>query len=191
MSIDEAFSHDCIILDACCIINLFASQQMRDILGAIPNNISVAAYVRDYEALRIYSGPIKNVQESSEIINLQPLIDDGLLLVVDIETETEANIYVNLATRLDDGEAITGAIALSRNWAIATDDSATEKLFRKESPDIILTSTLDLVKNWVDTNKPDEGTVQEALINIRVRGRYEPSQNHPLSEWWQKLRDIH
>ncbi|MBL7161567.1 MAG: hypothetical protein ISS57_03100 [Anaerolineales bacterium] len=190
MSIDKAFLHDWIILDACCIINLFASQQARDILETIPNSISVAAYVRDYEALRIYSGPIKNVQESSETIDLQPFIDDGLLLVVDIETEVEANTYINLAARLDDGEAITGAIALNRNWAIATDDSAAAKLLQNESPDIVLVSTLDLVKYRVDTNKPDEDTVRETLLNIRVRGRYEPSRTHPLGEWWQKFRSI-
>ena len=131
MSIDEAFSHDCIILDACCIINLYACRQMRAILETIPKNLSVAAYVKDQEVLNIYSGPIDNVEASSELIELQPFIDDNLLLLVDIETEDEANTYINFAERLDDGEAITGAIAVNRNWAIATDDLASVKLFQK------------------------------------------------------------
>ena len=187
MSINKAFLHDCIILDACCIINLFASRQMKVILETIPKNLSVAAYVKDYEALRIYSGPISNVQIAYETIDLQPFIDENLLLLANIETEIEANTYIGFAAKLDDGEAITGAIALNRNWAIATDDSASRKLFQSEAPNIALVSTLDLVKYWVDTDEPNEDIIREALLNIRVRGRYEPHRNHPLFTWWQKF----
>jgi hypothetical protein len=161
---------------------------MRNILEAIPKNLSVATYVRDHEALRIYSGPINQIQESSESIDLGPFIETNLLHLVDIETETEANTYIDLAAKLDDGEAITGAIALNRNWAIATDDVASVRLFQGESPSIAVVSTLDLVKYWVDTDEPDEPTIRETLLNIRIRGRYEPHRNHPLSSWWQKFR---
>ncbi len=186
MSINEAFFHDCIILDACCIINLYASGQMRAVLETIPKNLSVAAYVKDHEALNVYSGPVNNVK--STLIDLQPFIDDNLLLLVDIETEAEENIYINFAERLDDGEAITGAIALSRNWAIATDDTASVRLFQSRVPHIAIVSTLDLVKYWSDTSNIDEDTIREALSNIRVRGKYEPNRNHPLKDWWNKLR---
>jgi hypothetical protein len=187
VTIDDAFSHDCIILDACCIINLFASQQMRAVLETIPKSLSVATYVKDHEVLNIYSGPIDNVQEASELINLQPFINERLLVLVDIETEIEANAYVNFAQRLDDGEAITGAIAINRNWAIATDDSASVRLFQRSAPHITIVSTLDLVKYWVDIRNPNESIVRDALLNIRLRGRYEPHRNHPLSKWWQKF----
>jgi predicted nucleic acid-binding protein len=187
VSINEAFLHDCIILDACCIINLFASRQTRAILETIPKSLSVAAYVKDHEVLKIYSGPIDSVQESYELIDLQPFIEDNLLILVDIETDVEAETYINLAARLDDGEAITGAIALNRNWAIATDDSASVRLFQSNAPDTPIVSTLDLVKYWVDTNEPNEDIIRAALLNIRVRGRYEPHRNHPLNEWWQSF----
>ena len=186
MTINDAFSHDCIILDACCIINLYASGQMRAVLEVIPKQLSVAAYVRDHEALNIYSGPINNVQATS--VDLQPFIDNNLLLLVDIETEAEENTYINLAERLDDGEAITGAIALNRNWAMATDDSKSLRLLQSNAPHIALVSTLDLVKYWVDIDKPNDDTIREALLNIRIRGKYEPHRDHPLSQWWHKFR---
>ncbi len=188
MSINDAFSHDCIILDACCIINLYASQQMRAVLETIPKSISVATYVKDYEDLSIYSGPIENVQEKYELIDLQPFITEKLLFATDIETEMEANTYINFAQKLDDGEAITGAIAINRNWAIATDDSKSIKLFQSPASYIALVSTLDLVKYWADTKKPEDNIVRDALQNIRIRGRYEPHRNHPLIKWWQKFR---
>jgi hypothetical protein len=157
-------------------------------LETIPQSLSVAAYVKDHEVLSVYSDPIDNVQVNSELIDLQPFIDEKLLILVDIETEAEANTYINFAERLDDGEAITGAIAINRNWAIATDDSASVRLFQRHAPHIALISTLDLVKYWVDTDGPNEDVIRETLLNIRVRGRYEPHRSHPLCGWWQKFR---
>jgi len=187
VSINKAFSHDCIILDACCIINLYASQQMRAILGSIPKTISVATYVKDYEVLSIYSGPIENVQDEHELIDLQPFIEEKLLFLADIETDFEANTYINFAQKLDDGEAITGAIAINRNWAIATDDAKSIKMFQSNASQIAIVSTLDLVKYWADTEKPNNDIILNALLNIRVRGKYAPHRDHPLAKWWQKF----
>ncbi len=188
MTIKDAFSHNYIILDACCVINLYASGQMRAILKVIPKNLSIATYVKENEVLKIYSGPLDNVTASYEIIDLQPFIKDKLLILVDIENELEENSYVNFSQKLDDGEAITGAIAINRNWAIATDENKAIKLFQNKAPHIVLVSTLELIKFWVDTTKPDEKVVQEAILNIKIRGRYEPHRNHSLFTWWGKFR---
>lgn len=184
MPIKEAFSHNCIILDACCIINLFASGQMKAILEAIPKNLAVAAYVKDHEAKVVRAD---NSQKTIEI-DLHPFIVAKLLLLVDIETDIEANLYVNFSQTLHDGEAITGAIALNRNWAVATDDAPSVKMFQRVAPHIALVSTLDLVKYWADIDKPGDDLIRETLLNIRVRGRYEPHRKHPLNDWWQKYR---
>jgi len=182
VSINEAFSHKCIILDACCIINLFASGQMKAILEAIPKNLAVAAYVKEHEAKVIYEDN-KPVQ-----IDLHPFITARLLRLVDIESDVEANLYVNFSQVLDDGEAITGAIALNRNWAVATDDAKSMKFFQRSTSRIALVSTLDLVKYWADTKKPSKSTVQETLLQLRLRGTYEPHRTHPLKGWWQQYQ---
>lgn len=188
MSINKAFSHECIILDACCIINLYASKQMRSILETMPSDLAVAVYVKENEALSVFSGPNNNVQSSKESIDLQSFIKDGLLFLVDIETDSEANTFINLAENLDDGEAITGAIALNRNWSIATDDSVSLKLFGISAPHIALVTTLDIVKYWADIKNPDNDTIRETLLNIRLRGRYEPHRGHHLIDWWEQFR---
>lgn len=161
---------------------------MRPILETIPKSLSVAAYVKDNEALSIFSGAADDVQSSAAAINLQPFIESGLLILADIETEIEADTYINLAEKLDDGEAITGAIALNRNWAIATDDSASIKLFQAKAPHIALVTTLELVKYWADITQPDKETIRVTLHNIRLRGKYEPHRGHPLNNWWQQFR---
>lgn len=187
MTIKDAFSHNYIILDACCIINLYASGEMRAILKAIPKSLSIATFVKEQEVLKIYSGPLDNVTASYETIDLQPFINEKLLVLAEIANESEEVFYVNLAQKLDDGEAITGAIAINRNWAIATDENKAIKLFQNKAPHIALVSTLDLVKFWVDTTKPNKQTIQNMVLNIRVRGNYEPHKNHHLFSWWESF----
>jgi len=178
------FLHECIILDACCIINLYASRHFGNILEAIPSSVAVATYIRE-EALKIYGGPDEYVMQKEEQIDLQPFIDRGLLLPVSPETEAENVTYVNFATSLDDGEAITGAIAVHRNWAIGSDDRRAISFFAKEAPHLQRISTLELLKHWVDTTGLPADVVCNVLRNVRIRAKYVPHSRHPLYYWWQ------
>jgi hypothetical protein len=179
------FLHKCIILDACCIINLYASRQFGHILEAIPASVAVATYIQVKEALKIYGGPAEDVMQKEEQIDLQPFIDRGLLLPVSPESEAENVIYVNFAASLDDGEAITGAIAVHRNWAIGSDDRRAISLFAKEAPQLQRISTLELMKHWVDSTGLPADVVRSALRNVRIRAKYEPHSRHPLYHWWR------
>lgn len=183
---DFGFSHEYIILDACCIMNLYASRKMGEILETIPKSVAIAAYIHKEEALWIYGGPDDNVTQEKERIDLQPLIEKKLLTVVSPETEAEQNTFVAFATILgDDGESITGAIALHRNWAIATDDKKATRFFQREAPHLQIISTLELLKFWVDTVKPAPEIVSATLQVVQQRANYKPGDKHPLYEWWQ------
>ncbi|HSH77652.1 MAG TPA: hypothetical protein VLA19_03870 [Herpetosiphonaceae bacterium] len=152
MTTHLVFAHSCIILDASCTINLAASGQMEGILEAIPSSVAVAAYVREQELLRINARSGEGGARSPQAIDLQPLIDRRLLIVVSPESEAENESYVNFAAVLgDDGEAITAAIAVHRDWAIAIDDRSAANLFRREARQLQLISTPELIKHWVDT----------------------------------------
>jgi hypothetical protein len=171
LTTEVVFLHECIILDACCIINLYASRHFGNILEAIPASVAVATYVRKEEALKIYGGPDEYVMQREEQIDLQPFIDRGLLLVSP-ETEAENVTYVNFAASLDDGEAITGAIAVHRNWAIGSDDRRAISFFAKEAPHLQRISTLESLKHWVDTTGLPADVVCNALRNVRTRAKY-------------------
>lgn len=183
------FAHNCIILDASCIISLYASGQMEGILQSIQKSVAVAAFVFNREALWIYGGPDEDVKQTREKIELQPFVDAGLLKVVTIASETEAQVYVNLSIEIDDGEAVTGAIAIHRNWAIGVDDKKARSLFQREAAYLQLAYTLELVKHWADITEPSLETISRALIRIQDRAAYEPGQNHPLYSWWMKYRN--
>lgn len=183
------FSQDCIILDACCIINLYASGQIGNILQSIPKSVAIATYVRNEEALRISGGSNGGMASRYELINLQPFIDCGLLEVVSPSTEAESIAFINFAASLGgDGEAVTGAIALHRNWSIGSDDRKAISFFVRNAPQLQIISTLELIKHWVDTADPPFEVVRIALHNVLTRARYEPDVKHKLYYWWQEYK---
>lgn len=188
---DIPFSRRGVILDACCIINLYASGHMQTILESIPKQVAVAAYIRDVEALRIYSGPDEDVKKETELINLQPFVDSNLLQVVALENEPEENTFVNFSAiaALDTGEVITAAIAVHRSWSLGTDDKSAISFFMRKVPQLHLISTPDILKHWVDTTHPQLAVVSIMLRNIRNRARYEPHHKHHLYRWWQTHRE--
>lgn len=176
-------AHNCLILDACCIINLYASGRMGDILASIVQSVTVAAYVKDREANTIYTADGSGAREA---IDLSPFINQGILSVVDIETAAESVRFIDFSARLgDDGEAITGAIAAERNWAIGTDDGAASRFFTHHCSTLQIVSSLALLKHWADATSVPAAELGTALRLVRVRGRYQPKARHPLYPWWQ------
>jgi len=185
---DVLFPYDAVILDACVIINLYASGHMQSILESIPKPVSIAAYVYEMEAQRIYADSDDDMAMETESINLQPFVQSELLHVVPLENGSEAAAAVSLsaATRLDTGEAISAAIAMHRSWSLATDDKAAISFFARQAPRLHLISSPQLLKHWVDVARPHSTTTGLAVENIRKRARYEPHHDHPLYEWWKR-----
>lgn len=84
-------------------------------------------------------------------IDLQPFIKQGLLTLVEEETEAEAEIHINLATQIRGRrEVITAAIAIHRSWSMVVDDKRARNLFNAFAPHIQILHTLDLVRYWVE-----------------------------------------
>lgn len=165
--------HDCIILDACCVMNLYASRRMAGIVSSIRETVAVAVYVMDFEALSVYSSSKSASPQEREPIDLQPLIDDGLLIPADLETEAEDVAFIDFTSqRLDDSEAATMAIAVNRNWAVATDDRVARRICGQQHQNIQLISTPELVRHWVETKEPDERVVGRAILDIESRANY-------------------
>lgn len=175
------FKHDTLILDASCVINLYASRKMVEILSAVPADITIAAYVADKEALQI-RGSVEN-----EDIDLQPMIADGLITIVTPETESETETALSIAAAIrGQGEAETGAIAIHRRWTIALDDRRARNYIAEISSDLQMVYSLELVKHWVDSQSASKSEIQSALQNIRTGGNYIPRRSNPLHRWWHE-----
>ncbi len=176
-------THSHVILDTCCLINFSASGNLLAILKAIPATVAVAQVVKDEELKTIQT--IKNQEENQ----LDTAISQGILKVVDFESEEEAELFVNYAAVIGDGESATGAIAINRGWAMATDDKKAISFFRPKAPQLKIISTLEIVKYWSEQASVDDLELKQVLNAIRTKGRYIPQKNHPLLSWWTELVD--
>ena len=177
--------HSHIVLDACCILNFCASGHFIAILKSIPAEVVVTQVVREKELITLQR--LKN-EENDSVIQFATAITQGLLSVVDFESELEEETFVNYAFELgDDGESATCAIALHRGWAIATDDKKAISFSQKEAPHLQVLSTLEIIKNWSEQTNLTSTELCNILGAIRTKGRYTPHRNHPLLNWWENL----
>jgi hypothetical protein len=177
------FLHSHVLLDACCVLNFCASSRLLAILKSIPAQVAVALVVQERE--------LKTLQRFKEEENegatqFEAAIAQGLLIVVDFESEEEAESFVNYVAVLgDDGESATCAIAVHRKWAIATDDKTAISFIQQEAPHLQILSTPDIIKHWSEEAGVDSSALRDVLNAIRLKGRYLPKKSHPLRSWWE------
>ena len=175
---------DVLLLDAGCLLNLYATDRLLEIAAALPWQLAVVDYVMEQEVLYVR---IIGAQEGTVPVDLSPLIDEGLLLVMRLETPSEEASFVELAAVLDDGEAVTGAIALNRGHLIAIDDRKARRVLGEKASGMRLVSTLDLMHQWCPSVSVQE--VSHALRAMQHRARYVPGQQDPLYAWWRDMME--
>jgi hypothetical protein len=177
-------NHSHIVLDACCILNFCASENLISILKSIPVEVVVTEVVKERELITLKY--LEN-GENDDAISFELAIRQGLISVVDFDSELEEEAFLNYSFELgDDGESATGAIAIHRNWAIATDDKRAISFFKREAPQIQIISTLEIIKHWAEASTLSSTQLASVLGSIRNKGRYMPHRDHPLMSWWNK-----
>jgi predicted nucleic acid-binding protein len=175
---------DCIV-DACCLINLCATNRLSDILQAQEGSFHVSAEVR-CEALSVYQ-PAADDAERLELtpIDLSSAIQSGLLKECKLDGLAELNAFVEFAIQLNDGEASCLAIAKSRGWRVATDDKKAIRLATAEG--ISVATTPQIIKKWVDVVVPESGDVVDMLLRIEKFAKFRPHRTNMLFGWWASL----
>ncbi|MBD2137010.1 hypothetical protein H6F32_05280 [Anabaena sp. FACHB-1237] len=174
-------NHSHIILDACCILNLCASGQFLAILKSLPAEIVITTVVQENELKTLQK---LQEEDNDAVLEFETAITQGLLKIVDFESEEERESFVNYVFDLDDGEAATLAIAVHRKWAVATDDNKAIKFIKKNFPDIKILSTPEIIKYWSEKESIDHLILNNVLNSIKTKGRYQPPKNDPWRNWW-------
>lgn len=123
-----------------------------------------------------------------ESVDLTSLFTAGVLTHCGIETEAEEELYVSYALELDDGEAMSLAIAQARNLTLATDERKARRVIRENIPEVRLVSTAEIIHEWAQTREPAE--VATVLRSIQVRARFWPQDPDPLAPWWSALIEL-
>lgn len=174
-----------LLLDASCLLNLYATGRLRDIALSLPYRLGVADYVLEQEALYIWLPGLSETREEQVPVDISSLVKEGIIEVLGLEYSEEEAAFVNLAALIDDGEAITGALAMHRGHGVATDDRKARRVLSEQTPSIPLVSTLDLVKSWAEKALVPQQEVQAALVSMRIGASYLPGERDPLYEWWK------
>ncbi len=169
------------MLDTCILINLLATDRIAEIVNVIaPSCLICSAVSRE----SLYLRP-REPDAQPEAINLAPLFEAGILTPCDIEGATEEGLYVNYASELEDGEAMSLAIAQARNFALATDDRKTRRVIEENISGLLTVSTVEIVRAWAGGN--DLAKVSAVVRSIQARARFHPPDSDPLSRWWNEL----
>jgi predicted nucleic acid-binding protein len=173
-----------IILDSCVLINILASEETEQILRSTGKQCRICVIV---EKESFYLRPDDSQEELFDSIKLGPLIKSGVLSLCDLEGSDEATLYVDYASRLGDGEAMSLAIAESRGYILATDDRKARRIFLESGNDSSrLISTSELIRNWAESKSVSPAKLKSVLVNIQHRAHFFPPRKDPNFTWWNK-----
>ena len=173
-----------LLLDASCLLNLYATGRMRDIAASTGYQFEVADYVLRYETLYVLQTNPEGTGEERIPVDLDSLLEEGLLHVVELGGGDVLFSFVQLASQIDDGEAATGALALHRDCSVAIDDRKARRVMGEVMPDVALVSTLELMRLWSEKLSVSAGELREALMAMQAGASYVPGRRDPLYGWW-------
>ena len=149
---------------------------MDEILGA---NTGPVAIVEAVARETLYIHVLTDGVREREPVELGAFFGSGLLEILRPESDDEFQALVHYATLLDDGEAMTCALATCRGYRIATDEKKTIRLLGSQVP---ILGTLDLVRAWEDAASIPGSIMREVLAAIEERG-YVPGTGNPHYTW--------
>ena len=80
------------------------------------------------------------------------------------------------------------AIALSRNWHLATDDKKARRIFKENNPnDDFLIPTTDLIKVWTENENIADSTIKSILLKVERKASFRPPKSDPNLQWWNDI----
>jgi len=173
------------VIDACCLIDLFASGQAEAILRAtghtwhLPTSVQAEVqYVRQHDSDN--PGSYRNVT-----VDLTPLVKSGVLTPCQPDDPQEQARYVHYATLFrSDVEAMCLALAECRSWIVATDDRRAINVAQQGRLTVV--SCPELVKAWADVTQPDATSLVQVLTDTQTFAQFQPNQTMKHAGWWLK-----
>ena len=172
------------LLDACAVVNLYATRSMGPILATIDGPVAVVDAVAR-EAKYVFRGGDGSDARERESIAVQSFVDDGLLEIISTDAEEELLTFIDLSQDVGEGEAMTAALAMHRGCIVVTDDRKAFRVMRDRG--VALRTSLELIRGWSVHLRIPNDVLLAALIDLQQRGRYEPPRSHPLRAWWDEI----
>ncbi len=170
------------IVDACCLINLYAAADPLRILRVFDGKLHVPELVKnEAHGIRVPDDEDPATLVPREI-DLSKALEAGLLRECHFEGPSETDAFVRFASMLDDGEAACLAIAATRGWTVATDDRKAIRIANQEG--VATLTTPELVRCWVDVEAPGADEIAAVLRRIEASARFRPPRDSDWFAWW-------
>lgn len=164
-----------VVLDTCILINLLATDRVEEILRVVAPQCLVCSAVSKES---LYLRPLQP-DAQAEAIDLSLLFEARILAPCDTEAASEEELYVNYASELDDGEAMSLAIAQARTFVLGTDDRKTRRLIRENISRLSIVSIVEIIHAWASEVQPSE--VSATVRAIQARARFRPQDSDQLA----------
>jgi predicted nucleic acid-binding protein len=169
------------VLDACVLINLLATGRAEEILSGSDHAFAICSVVRNESIYLRAADPSAPPEE----VKLDGLVESGCLKVLGLSGNPEDALYIDYAGQLDDGEAMSLALAQSRGLFMATDDRKARRLFTEEVEDSRrLLSTAGILRSWSEKVGLERVELKKMLLDVSRRGRFFPQSGDPNFTWW-------
>ncbi len=180
----EAAERTLLFLDACCLINLLATNRMEEILACLPFRFATSRFVATREVLAIAHDTDEEPPLEREVIPAAVLENLESLTLLDLATEQELAGFVRFASVLDEGEASVCALALAHGGGVATDDRKALTFMNREEPQVLTVQTPELLYAWAHLSGAPPSEVARVLRSIERKARFRPRRGVPRFEWW-------
>jgi hypothetical protein len=172
-------------IDACPLINLYASGRLAEIVTVLGLQVKVTPRVVA-ETKFVYAR--NDLERGDEIpINLELLFSNKIVTSTSPLTDEENTEFLMLTSLIDDGEAEVIASAISRGGGVITDDGSTLKKMPLLYPDLPMLTTISLVKQWASKVGITSAEIREVLLNIQIGGNFDPPRSEPERVWWLEM----
>lgn len=169
--------------DSSVLLNLLAGDCLSSIAAATGWQFAICPAVRD-EAKKLRDPHTGEMVQ----VDITPHLASGVLQVMELSGNEEQTLYVEQSIVVDDGEAMSIAIAAHRQLELAIDDRQAANHTRRTFPQVRLWSTPEILKHWTEISHVDADVLRAAILSIESRSRYFPSKSHPLADWWRQSK---
>lgn len=171
------------VIDACCLIDVLASGDAEALFRAIGYAWYLPSAVQGEVQYRRQHDPAQPGKTINVPVDLSGMIASGLLAVCTPQTQQELDKFTQYAAVFrSDGEAMCLALALERNWLVATDDRRAIRVARHAGLTVV--SCPELVKAWAVATDPNQSALLRVLWDIQVLAQFKPNPAMPEYQWW-------
>lgn len=172
-----------VILDACGILNLYASGRFVSILTALKYEWYLPAAVERESQQYRQPDPDDPEKLLQLPIDLSPVIEDGVIVRCDCDGDQETELYIELAAKIgDDGESMGLAIAKCRGWAVLTDDKKARRIAKELN--IAVLATTEVMKQWSEVFRPTTAELSAVLEAVERFANFRPGSADQNYGWW-------